>query len=72
MTLIKLGETEGLKGLMRPKYSTRPHAVEATHEQRLLGPTGTKAFCITATGLEGADDLSLHMETGIFSCKTSL
>lgn len=64
MTLIKLGGTEELKGPMRPKYSTRPHIVEATREQRLPAPTGTDASSIAAAGPERADDLSLHVETG--------
>lgn len=63
MTLIKLGGTEGLKGPMRPKYSTRPHVVEATREQRLQAPTGTNASSIAAAGPEKADDLSLYVET---------
>lgn len=63
MTLIMLGGTEGLKGLTRSKYSTRPRAVEATQEQRLVDPTGTGAFNITAARPERATDLSLHVET---------
>lgn len=48
MTLIMREGTEGLQGLMRSKYSTRPRAIEAAQEHGLVDPTGTDASNITA------------------------
>lgn len=70
-----LGGTEGLKGQLRSKYSTRPCAAEATQEQRLVDPTGTDTSNITAAGPETKEGpwifLYMRKHETLF-CETSL